>query len=101
MFIMVHHRKIPPPKDVARERILKLSYLARESSDSHLGKRYMRLAEAIAKRMDMPLPIDIKRSYCKKCGHPYGNLTRVRIKRGLCLVTCSNCNDVRRIPYKQ
>ncbi len=100
MFIMVHHKKIPPPKDVARERILELSGLSRKTSDLKLEKRYMRLAESIAKRMDMPLPINIKRSYCKKCGHPYSKLTRIRIKRGLCLVTCSHCNDIRRIPYK-
>ena len=97
---MVHRRKAPPPRDVAMERIMKLSRLARETSEPQLGKRYMRLAETIAKRMDMPLPTGVKRSYCKSCGHPYGKLARVRIKRGLCIITCSYCGDLRRIPYR-
>ncbi len=97
---MVHRRKAPPPKDIAMERILKLSSIARETSEPELGKRYMKLAEIIAKRMDMPLPIDVKRSYCKKCGHPYGKLSKVRIKKGLCIITCNNCGDLRRIPYR-
>lgn len=97
---MVHRRKAPPPKDIAMERIIRLSKLARETSDIRFSKRYVRLAETIAKRVDMSLPVDIKRSFCKKCGQTYGKLTKVRIKRGLCIVTCEHCNDLRRIPYR-
>ena len=97
---MVHRRKAPPPRDVAMERVFKLSRLAGKSADPQYRKRYMRLAETIAKRMDMSLPLDIKRSYCKKCGNPYGKLARVRVKRGICIVTCGNCNDLRRWPYR-
>lgn len=97
---MVHRRKIPPPKDVALERILRLSHLARNTQESDYRQRYMKLAEAIGKRMDMPLPRSIKRSYCKKCGEPYGKLTRVRMKKGLCIITCGECGDIRRIPYR-
>ena len=97
---MVHRRKAPPPRDIAMERIEKLSKLARETPDLEFSRRYMRLAETIAKRIDISLPVDIKRSFCKKCGLPYGKLTRVRIKRGLCIITCSHCNDLRRIPYR-
>lgn len=100
--IMVHRRKSPPPKDIAFERINHLLRIASEKKNTEpiLSEKYVRLAERIAKRLDISLPANIKRSYCKKCGLPYGNLTRFRIKRGVCIVTCSNCNDIRRIPYK-
>ncbi len=97
---MVHRRKAPPPRDIAIERIEKLSKLARVTPDKEYSRRYMRLAETLAKRIDISLPTDIKRSFCKKCGLPYGKLTKVRLKRGLCIITCSHCNDLRRIPYR-
>lgn len=99
---MVHRKKSPPPKDIALERIVLLHSIAEQSRNSapELSSRYMTLAETIAKRMDMSLPLGIKRSYCKKCGHCYDTSSRVRIRKGLCTVTCGHCQDIRRIPYR-
>lgn len=100
--IMVHRRKSPPPKDIAYERINHLMHEAHRKKvlDPLLAEKYVHLAERIAKRLDMSIPANLKRTYCKKCGLPYGNLTRVRIKKGVCIITCRNCSDIRRIPYR-
>lgn len=99
---MVHRRKIVPPKGIAYERMHILFDLARlkKTEDPTLSSKYVRLMERIGKRMDLSVPVEVKRHYCKKCGIPYGNHTRIRIKRGLCLATCGSCGDIRRIPYK-
>lgn len=99
---MVHKRKIVPPKKIAYERMHILFEQAnlKKGSDPELASRYMRLVERIGKRMDLSVPREIKRFYCKGCGIPYGNETRVRIKKGLCFVTCGHCGDIRRIPYR-
>lgn len=99
---MVHRRKSPPPKGIAYERIRRLFDLAdrERDADPELSIRYIHLAERIAKRLDISLPADLKRLYCKKCGRRYSSDTRVRIKKGLCLVTCPNCQDLRRLPYR-
>lgn len=91
-----------PPKDIAYERMHRLFELAhaRKDDEPELASKYIRLAERIGKRMDMSVPKEIKRFYCKKCGLPYGEDTRIRVKKGLLIVTCRNCSDIRRIPYR-
>ncbi|KJE50079.1 MULTISPECIES: ribonuclease P protein component 4 [Acidiplasma] len=83
---------------IAMDRINKLYNLSLISNE-YYSKRYIILMERIAKRMDITLPVYIKKSYCKKCKLPYKN-ERIRIKNGLVIITCPNCGDVRRIPIK-
>lgn len=99
---MVHRKKIVPPKGMAFERMYNLFEQAKvkKSVDPGLSSSYMRLAERIGKRMDLSVPKEIKRFYCKGCGIPYGKNTRIRIKKGLCIVTCTHCGNIRRIPYR-
>lgn len=99
---MVHKRKPAPPKDIALERIHFLSGLARKkvSNEPELAKRYMQIVERMAKRLDISLPAEVKRFYCKRCGHPYGSNTRVRIKDGFSIVSCGFCEDIRRLPLR-
>lgn len=100
---MVHRKKVVPSKGVAYERmgILFRQAKLRMSTDPAISSGYIRLIERIGKRMDLPVPREIKRFYCKTCGIPYGSESKVRIKRGLCIVTCANCGDLRRIPYRE
>ncbi|MHB1708737.1 MAG: ribonuclease P Rpr2/Rpp21/SNM1 subunit family protein [Thermoplasmataceae archaeon] len=83
---------------IARERISGLVHMAR--SHHEMSTRYLSIAENIAKRMDITLPKEIKRAYCKSCKHPYDGSSRIRVKEGLVTVKCGYCDDVRRIPYK-
>ena len=99
---MVHKRKSVPPKKIAYERMHILFEQAnlKKGSDPGLASRYMRLIERIGKRMDLSVPKEIKSFYCKSRGIPYGEDTRIRYKKGLCIVTCKHCGDIRRIPYR-
>ncbi|MCL4335934.1 MAG: ribonuclease P [Candidatus Thermoplasmatota archaeon] len=99
---MVHKKRDPRLEGAAMERIIQLHELAKgmKPSDPVLAKRYIQLSEKIAERMDITIPPRIKRSYCKNCGLPYDRDTRIRIKNGICTVACSNCGDIRRLPYK-
>ena len=99
---MVHRRKIVPPKKIAYERmhILFEQAMGKRDTNPDLSSRYMRQVERIGKRMDVSVPREIKRFYCKNCGIPYGDDTRIRIRKGLCFVTCGQCSDIRRIPYR-
>ena len=87
-------------RQVALTRITGLFQLAMETGDPTLSRRYLGIMEAIAKRMDITLPANIKRSYCKKCLTLYGTDSMVRLNNGLIVLTCQNCNNVRRIPYR-
>ncbi len=87
--------------ELASSRISYLHELAvsRKGSSQSLSRRYMSMAERIGKRMDMTLPAEIKRSYCKRCATIYGAETRIRLKKRMLEITCAECGDVRRIPY--
>nr|Q97C23.2 RecName: Full=Ribonuclease P protein component 4; Short=RNase P component 4; AltName: Full=Rpp21 [Thermoplasma volcanium GSS1] len=76
---------------VANERLYYLFSLAFQTGD----ERYIDLMERIGRRMDITLPQDIKRMYCKKCKKPYKNV-RVRLKKNVITVTCLECGDIRR-----
>ncbi|MCY0851356.1 MAG: ribonuclease P [Thermoplasma acidophilum] len=76
---------------IARKRIEKLYDFAVKTGD----RRYIIEMEHIAQRMDITLPSDIKRGYCKKCKTPYRNQI-VRIKKNLVTVKCPVCGDIRR-----
>lgn len=89
-------------KKIAMERI---EVLLEESGknlcdDIESSRRDIELAEAIAKRMDITLPAEIKRSYCKKCKTPYSHKTTVRLKNGISNIKCSHCGNIRRLPYR-
>ena len=98
----MHKKRDPHLDGAAMERITQLHGLAGDmkQSDTILARRYIRLSEKIAERMDITLPPGIKRSYCRNCGLPYGTETRVRIKNGICTVACNDCRNIRRLPYK-
>ncbi|MGP6239564.1 hypothetical protein ACNF40_03990 [Cuniculiplasma sp. SKW4] len=57
------------------------------------------LMENLGKRADLPIPKEIKRSYCKNCKRLYDKKTRIRLKSGNLIITCGNCGNVRRLRY--
>lgn len=88
-------------RSIALERIAYLHGLAlrNASSDSTLSRNSIITMERLALRFDITLSPEIKRSYCKMCKTPYTANTRIRLKSGLSIITCSNCGDIRRLPY--
>jgi len=85
---------------IAERRINYLFNLAVDNrSEIALCNRYISMAEAIARRMDITLPRDIKRKYCKRCKTLYSVNAHIRLRHRILTVRCGNCGDIRRIPY--
>lgn len=85
---------------LAQKRINYLFNLALENRNSvYLSSRYLTMAEAIGRRLDITLPRYIKRMYCKRCKLPYMGNSFIRLRSGIITIRCKNCGDIRRIPY--
>lgn len=92
-------------KDIAYQRIQLLLNLAEdEARQSHLeqSNRYAYLARKIGMRYRIRLPRELKRRICKRCNSYLlpGKTSRVRLKGVNVTVTCLNCGNQMRYPYK-
>ena len=97
---MVNRQRGVLPADIAAARIGKLSRIAgRSTSDPELKRNSTVMMERLSRRVNITLPPDIKRSYCKRCHYPYSSPV-VRVRRNIVRVRCGNCGDLRRIPYR-
>lgn len=67
-----------------------------------LADRYAQIARRISLRCRVRIPRKWKRRYCKKC-HKFlkpGINARVRLKNKKIVITCLECKNIVRIPYK-
>jgi ribonuclease P protein subunit RPR2 len=104
----IRGRKPAWQKSIAKERIELLFEEAEKSfkerpNDSH---RYIQLAREMGMRYRVRIPKELKRLYCKNCKKyikPGVNATvRLSQKRfSKVVITCKECGDIRRIPYKK
>lgn len=72
------------------------------SRDKPLADRYAALAKKLSMRHNAKFPHKWKRRICKKCGKflVAGNNCRVRTHKNRVTITCLECNNVVRIPFK-
>ncbi len=70
--------------------------------DKALADRYATLAKKLATRHNARFPPKWKRRICKKCGKflVAGNNCRVRTHKSRVIITCLECDNVVRIPFK-
>ncbi|MFG1519884.1 MAG: ribonuclease P [Thermoplasmataceae archaeon] len=85
--------------NLAEKRINYLVNLSMKHSDVALAQRYINIARKIGRRMDITLPREIKRSFCKNCNTPYSSKSTIRLKDRMIVIKCSFCGDKRRIPF--
>ncbi|HOT02969.1 MAG TPA: ribonuclease P [Methanolinea sp.] len=92
-------RKIPraDTKRIARERITILFQRARECFllEPARSDRYVDLARKISMKHRVRLDRRLRRQFCHHCGRllvPGVNM-RVRIRRGMVVITCLSCNQ--------
>jgi len=88
---------------IARERMELLLERCEEvfGEDRALAARYAGLARRIGMRYNVRVPKRWKRRVCRSCGAFLvpGENCRVRTKEGKVVVTCLECNSVRRLPF--
>lgn len=86
-------------KDIALERINESFKQADSvfSRDSKLADKYVKLARKVAMKINLRMPRNLKRKFCKHC-YSYlrvGVNSRVRIKK-MIVYTCFNCKKYMR-----
>ncbi len=91
---------IKKEKEVALKRIKQLFEEADNSFKKHpeRSNRYVQLARKIGMKVNLRLPRDLKRKFCKHCNSylkPNVNV-RVRIRKGKVIYYCFNCKKYMR-----
>ena len=94
-------------QDLILERINKLIKLAEENFKEHPKRshRYIELIRKLSMRYNVRLPREIKRRICNKC-HRFlvpGENSRIRAnkRQEAIIITCLECNNVMRYPYRK
>jgi len=95
----------PDTKRISRERIATLFSLAGEcfSDNPALSDRYVALARRISMKQRVRLERRFRRQFCHHCKRflvPGVNM-RVRVKRGMVVVTCLSCRKQMRFPVRR
>ncbi len=97
-------RKKPFNVDMAEQRIRRLFELAETAYPERpdLADRYVDIARRISLRHRAPIPRELKKRICKKCGAFLvpGKNCRVRLDGKNVVVTCLRCGAIKRYPYK-
>ena len=91
-------------KKIAQERIKILFEEADKifENSPKLANRYVELARKIAMKVNLRLPKQLKRKFCKHC-YSYlkpGVNSRIRIHKNKVIIYCKNCKKYTRIPLK-
>lgn len=95
---------MPDNKKIAQERIKILFEEADKvfNKDPKLANRYVDLARKIAMKVNLRIPRNLKRKFCKHC-YSYlkpGINSRTRIHKNKIIIYCKNCKKYTRIPLK-
>lgn len=96
-------RQAQEARDLARQRMQRLFYLAHEEHSQHPDRsdRYVAIARRISTRLRVRMPRELKRLFCKHCGcYLPAPARRVRLRDGMVTVTCLRCGVVVRYPYR-
>lgn len=94
-------------QDLIIERIEKLFELAEKSFKEHPERshRYVQMMRKMAMRHNVRLPKRIKKRFCNKCYKflvPGKNCRiRTNVRQQAVIITCLECNNVMRIPYRR
>jgi ribonuclease P protein subunit RPR2 len=65
--------------------------------------RYVALAWKLHTRYKVPIPLQLKRRFCRRCRTYWvpGATVRVRIRNGRKVYACLACQALKRVPLKQ
>ena len=92
--------RVDKQRKIAMERVKHLLDMASESSQK-LSNRYVLLARKIAMKVNLRLPITLKRKFCKHCGSYFrpGSNVRIRTRNGKIVYYCFECKKTYRVPF--
>jgi ribonuclease P protein subunit RPR2 len=97
-------QKKPYNVEMAEQRIERLFSLAEKvfSTRPELADRYVDIARRISMRHRVGIPGQYKKRICKQCGSYLmpGQNSRTRLDGKNIVITCKNCEAIKRYPYK-
>jgi len=92
-------------KEIALARIERLFELAAKEFERHpeRGKRYVGLARALGTRNRVPLPRELKKKFCKRCGAFWVRGKNLKVEGGkknekLSRFICGECGFAKKFP---
>jgi len=71
----------------------------RELFEKYPSKEQIKEARKKARRINLKLPLEIRRKFCHKCNSLLNG--KIRLRKGKKVVFCENCGNYTRIPFKQ
>ena len=66
--------------------------------ENHPSQKEILQARKRAMRVNLKLPLEIRRKFCHKCNALLRG--RIRLKKGKKIILCSACGKITRIPFK-
>ena len=86
-------KKLNAKQKIALERIYRLFELAEKTKDKKLQKRYLSLAKRIGEKVNVSIPKELKKTFCKKC---FSMNLKSEKKKPFLIVTCKDCKTVKK-----
>ena len=92
-------KKLNAKQKISLERIYRLFELAEEMNKSKMEdkdkfvKRYLQLAKRIGEKVNVSIPKELKKKYCKKC---FGIHVSGKEDGNLFVLQCSDCGFVKK-----
>lgn len=92
-------------KNISEQRIDRLFSLAIDCTKNdkyELARNYVHHALKISTHYKVPVPVEYKRIYCKKCYSVLipSKTSQVRLKNNRIIIKCLNCGNYRRFKIK-
>lgn len=75
-------------KKIALERIYRLFELAEQTNNDELQTRYLKLAKRIGEKVNISIPKELKKKFCKKC---YSMKIQEIEKNPFLIIRCKEC----------
>ncbi|MFH1224405.1 MAG: ribonuclease P [Candidatus Diapherotrites archaeon] len=89
-------------REITLERMRRLFELAEKEFEKHpeRSKRYVHLARELGKRNRVPIPRELKKRFCRKCGAYWAGEAKMKTKKAGTLeeFSCKECGCKRKYP---
>jgi len=88
--------------EISKERIKILFEQAEKTKSQQLANKYVKTARKIAMKLNLRIPREYKRKFCKHCYKYFRNKNyRVRTKNKKVVYYCLNCKKYMRFPLSK
>ncbi|MDD3159387.1 MAG: hypothetical protein PHQ98_00275 [Candidatus ainarchaeum sp.] len=95
---MAKEKKLNYKQKIALERIYRLFEIANESKDEKYQVKYVKLAKEIGKKVNVSVPKELKKKFCKNC---FSLDVKGTKEENFLIVRCNKCNFVKKFRFDE